>query len=358
MRVLIAAGGSAGHVYPGLAVLEELRAMGALEAAGWIGTPQGIETRIVEKYPWIKFFPLPCRGLDRRRPWSWPGFLLSTLASLPRALAILRRFQPHVVLGMGGYPSFSPVLAAFVLGIPRAIHEQNAALGLANRLLLPLVSRVFLSFPDTTGVPRTAEVLVTGNPVRREFLRVPHQKGDELIVVGGSQGSRSLVEATLRAAPALARLPGLRLRLLVGRAADPRRVEARLREAGLFRVQVERYTERMPEALARARLVLARAGASTVAELAASGRPAILVPWPAAAGGHQEANAQALAARGGCLLLRERELKRADLGELIARLWRDGKRLREMGRAARRAARPEAARAVAEALLELGKGGR
>jgi len=358
MRVLIAAGGSAGHVYPGLAVLEELRAMGALEEAGWIGTPQGIETRILAKYQWITFFSLPCRGFDRRRPWTWPGFLLSTLASLPRALAILCRFRPHVVLGMGGYPSFSPILAAFLLGVPGAIHEQNAALGLANRLLLPLASRVFLSFPDTTGVPRTTKVLVTGNPVRREFSASDPAGAQELMVVGGSQGSRALVEATLRAAPALAGLPGLRLYLLVGRAAEPREVEARLKEAGLFRVRVERYTDRMPEALSRARLVLARAGASTVAELAASGRPAILVPWPAAAGGHQEANARALAATGGCLLLRERELKRADLGGLIARLWRDERQLREMGTAARRAARPEAARTVAEALLELGKGGR
>lgn len=359
MRVLIAAGGSAGHVNPGLAVLEELRDMGALEAAGWVGTPHGIETHILARHPWITFFPLPCRGLDRRRPWTWPGFLVSTLASLPRALAILRRFQPDTVLGMGGYPSFPPVLAAFLLGIPRAIHEQNAALGLTNRLLLPLVSRAFLSSPSTLGAPRTGKVLVTGNPVRRQFLQSGLTGGqEELMVVGGSQGSRALVEATLRAAPALARLPGLRLRLLVGRAADPREVEARLKKAGLFQVRVERYTDRMPEALARARLVLARAGASTVAELAAAGRPAILVPWPAAAGGHQEANAKALAASGGCVLLREQELTRLDLGELIARLWRDERRLREMGMAARRAARPEAARTVAEALLELGKGGR
>ena len=358
MRVLVAGGGSGGHVYPGLAVLEELRDMEAIEGAGWVGTPAGIEAEILKGYPWITFFPLPCRGLDRRRPWTWPAFFAATVASLPRALAILRSFRPTVVLGMGGYPSFAPVLAAAVLGIPRAIHEQNAALGLANRVLIPFVSRIFLSFAGTAGVPRWAKkVEVTGLPVRRGFRDQAREVGThELLVFGGSQGSRPLVEATLRAAPALARLPGLRLRLLVGRAADPAEVEARLKEAGLFRVQVERYTDRMPEALARARLVLARAGASTVAELAATGRPAILVSWQAAAGGHQVANARALAAAGGCVLLEERDLLKADLGELVANLWRDETRLRRMATAAQRAARPDAARKLAEGLLALGKG--
>lgn len=361
MRVLVAGGGSGGHVYPGLAVLEELREQGALEEAGWVGTPSGIEAEILRGYPWITFFPLPCRGLDRRRPWTWPQFLASTLASLSRALSIVRSFRPTVVLGMGGYPSFAPVLAAALLRIPRALHEQNASLGLANRALLPFASRLFLSFPHTAGLPAwIRKVEVTGLPVRKGFLNgswpVDRGQEQELVVVGGSQGSRALIEAALRAAPALAGLPGLRLRLLVGRAADPDQVEAALRAAGLAQPRVERYTERMPEVLGRARLVLARAGASTVAELAATGRPAILVPWKAAAGGHQAANARALASAGGCVLLPEGELRKADLGELVAKLWEDEERLRRMALAARRLARPDAARRLAEALLELGKG--
>jgi len=124
MRVLVAAGGSGGHVYPALAVLEELQSMGELSAAAWVGTEKGIERKILSRLPWIDFYPLPCRGLQRSRPWSWPA---------------------------------------------RAIHEQNAYMGLANRLLALLADRVFLSFPKTGGVPVRKKVLVTGNPVRREL---------------------------------------------------------------------------------------------------------------------------------------------------------------------------------------------
>lgn len=360
MRVLVAGGGSGGHVYPGLAVLEELRDRGALEAAGWVGTPHGIESEILRDFPWISFFPLPCRGLARRRPWTWPAFLATTASALPRALSVLRDFRPDVVLGMGGYPSFAPVLAAAILGIPRAIHEQNATLGLANRLLLPLVNRAFLSFPDTKGLPgRPRHLEVTGLPIRKGFLTsAGTPAGGELVVMGGSQGSQALVNAVLRAAPRLARLPGLRLRLLVGRAADPGEVEARLRDVGLSRFLVERFTTDMPGVLRRARLVVARAGASTVAELSAAGKPAILVPWPRAAGGHQEANARILAEVGGCVLLPEKRLREMDLGELVEKLWRNEERLRQMASAAQRTALPNAASRVAQALIELAGEGR
>ena len=359
MRVLVAAGGSGGHVYPALAVLEELREMGRLAAAAWVGTPQGIESRILKGYPWIEFYPLPCRGLDRERPWTWPAALTAAGTGLFRAAGILREFRPHVVLGMGGYPSFAPVLAAALLGIPTAIHEQNAHMGLVNRLLSRLATRVFLSFPDTAGAPtRARKVRVTGNPVRRSFLarRKPLPEAHELLVMGGSQGSRILIEAALRAAPALARLPDLHLRLLVGRAAAPDQVAKRLKALGISQAEVAAYTDRMEEALARARLVVARAGATTVAELAAAGRPAILIPWSGAAADHQRGNAETLARAGGCLMIPEKELQRMDLGDLIAKLWRDGERLRRMAQAAKRAARPDAARRVAEELLDLAKG--
>ncbi len=358
LRVLVAGGGSGGHVSPGLAVLEALREEGMLAAAGWIGTARGIEVEILRHYPWVEFYPLPMRGFDRQRPWTWPSFLAATLASLPLAVGVLRRFRPEVVLGMGGYPSFAPIVAAALLGIPRAIHEQNATMGLANRVLSRISSRVLLSFAGTSRVPRGLDnVVVTGLPVRRGFRSKGREpEGRELVVMGGSQGSRALVEATLRAAPVLARLPDLKLRILVGKAADPAWVSSRLREAGLREFEVESYTTRMPELLRGARLVVARAGASTVAELAALGKPSVLVPWEAAAGGHQAANARALARLGGCVLLPEGELRRVDLGEFIARLWRDEDRLEEMSSAARLASRPNAAQRVAAELVELAKG--
>lgn len=358
MRVLVAAGGSGGHVYPALAVLEELRAWGALTAACWLGSPTGIEAKIIARYPWIEFRPLSCRGLPRGQPWRWPSSLVHSGRALRQAHCQIRRFSPHVVLGMGGYPSFAPVLAAHLQGIPTAIHEQNARLGLVNRLLLPLASRVLLSFPHTHGAPAPGgKVRVTGNPLRRQFLSLrPLFPGRELLVMGGSQGSRLLVEATLRAAPTLAQLPGLRLRMVVGQAADPQAVQRRLAAAGIRYPRVERYTEHMAQALGQARLVISRAGGTAVAELAASGRPAILVPWSRAAGGHQHDNALALARTGGCVLVGERELVTLNLGVLVAQLWEDEARLRRMGQAVLRAARPQAAQLVARELLDLARG--
>lgn len=354
MRVLVAAGGTGGHVYPALAVLDELRARGALSWAGWIGDPSRLEGEVVARHPWIAFHPLPSRGVDRRRPWTWPASVARAVGSLLRAVALVRRFRPDVVLGTGGHTAFSPVVAAWLLRVPTAIHEQNARMGLANRILARLADRVFLSFPATRGVPRRARVLVTGNPVRREVTAVPPQLGDELLVVGGSLGSRSLVEATVRAAPALAQTPGLRLRLVTGRSVPVDEVTSALAQAGIA-AEVVPYAEPFADALSRARLVVARAGATTAAEVAAAGRPAVLVPWTGAAGHHQHDNARAMAATGGCLVVTEDALP-GDLGGLVSRLWRDERRLCDMASAARRAARPDAARQAAEALLALVEG--
>ncbi len=353
MRVLVAAGGTGGHVYPALAVLEELRGLGALSSAGWVGTPGGLEARVVAERSWIAFFPLPSRGLDRRRPWTWPGTLLGALARLVRSLALLRRFRPDVVLATGGHASLAPGIAARLLGIPCALHEQNASMGLANRILARLGCLVLLSFPETRGVPRGARALVTGNPVRQEIVHLSPELGDELLVVGGSRGARGLVDAVLQAAPALARAPGLRVRLVVGSAAPPEEVARALAQAGV-QGEVVRYAEPFSEALSRARLVVARAGATTAAELAAAGRPAVLVPWDGAAGGHQRENAWMWARGGGALVVPE-STAREELGTIVTRLWADGERLRAMAAAARAVARPDAARRAAAALLALGK---
>lgn len=354
MRVLVAAGGSGGHIYPALAVLEELRSSGRLSAAGWVGRPNGMEARILSGYPWVEFFALPSRGLARTRPWTWPGALLQTGLGVVRAVRIVRRFRPDVVLGMGGYPAFAPGVAAKLLGVPVAIHEQNARMGLVNRMLTPLADLVLLSFPVTGGAPRRKRgVFVTGNPVRADIVRPRRVLGDELLVMGGSWGSRGLVDAIVRAAPALAQVPGLRLRVVVGEAAPPEEVAQRLRAAGLGQAEVIRYTDQVGEALSRARLVVARAGATTVAELAAAGCPAVLIPWGAAADGHQHANAHALAEAGGCVLIEDRVLVGLDLGALVSQLWRDEAKLAAMAAGARLAGRPDAAQRVAEALVRL-----
>ncbi len=359
MRVIVAAGGSGGHVYPAVAVLHELRRRGELTRAGWMGTPEGIEAEILKAHPWVSFLPLSGQGLPRGRPWCWPGALLAALWAVVQAVTILRTFRPHVVLGMGGYPAFAPVVAAALLRIPVVIHEQNARLGLVNRVLSRLADEVLVSFPQTEGVCGR-KVNITGNPVREEIVALGKSRelGRELLVFGGSQGSRVLVDAALRAAPKLAQLPGLRLRLVVGRACDGGAVRRRLRDAGVADVEVVDYEPDMAAALDRARLVVARAGATTVAELAAAGRPAILVPWSGAAAGHQACNARALAQRKAGVILTDEELARRDLGGLVTRLWLDEARLAEMGDAAREVACPAAAQRVADAIVSVEGRGR
>ncbi len=352
MRVLVAAGGSGGHVYPALAVLQEMRAQGLLAAAGWIGRPTGLEARVVAQHPWIQFFPLPSAGLDRRRPWTWPKALVQAGGAAVRSWAVLRRFAPDVVLGMGSYISVGPVLAAKGLRIPVVIHEQNVRLGLANRVLSRVADRVLLSYAPAKGLPRRAKAEVTGNPVRPEILQVPKELGEELLVFGGSLGSRALVEAAVQAAPEWARVPGLKARVIVGQAMRVEEVQRALTRAGLS-AEVVGYEPNMAQALARARLVVARAGATTVAELAAAGRPALLVPWDGAAHGHQQENAQRFAQSGAGILLDSRDLYTPRFAQLVKELWTEEHRLNAMAAAGRAWARPEAAQRVAQALVRL-----
>ncbi|MBC7222094.1 undecaprenyldiphospho-muramoylpentapeptide beta-N-acetylglucosaminyltransferase [Candidatus Bipolaricaulota bacterium] len=351
MRVLVAAGGSGGHVFPALAVLEELHMEGG-HSLGWIGHPQGLEAKVVEKRPWIEFFPLVSRGLPRDRPWSWPEALLRNLRAVKEARRIMQRFKPDVVLAMGGYPAVAPVLAAKTLGIPVALHEQNAVMGLANRFLSNFSDLVLLGFPQVEGCPRHAKTLFTGTPVRREIAAIPRALGEEFLVLGGSLGSKALLEAVVGMAPKLTEISDLKVRLVVGRAADPTEITRKLQKKGVH-AEAHVFCERVEELLARARLVLTRAGGSTVAELACAGRPAILVPWEGAANGHQLRNAEFLHKTGGFLLVREREL--SFLADLIAVLWSDTQRLERLGEATRAQARPDAARLVVEALKHLGK---
>ncbi len=351
MRVLIAAGGTGGHIYPALAVAEELRARGCVSRIGWIGDPERLEGEVVRRHPWIEFLPLSSRGFARSQLRRWPGSVARSCWGLGRGIALVRRFKPDVVFGTGGHASFAPVAAAAGLRLPTAIHEQNARMGLANRLLAPIVDRVFLSYPDTTGVPRRARTCVVGNPVRREVAAISPQLGDELLVVGGSGGSRGLVEAVVRAAPELARVPELRVRLIVGKAAPVEEVAGSLAWSGVA-AEVVQYAEPFAGVLARARLVVARAGATTAAEVAVAGRPTVFVPWEGAAHGHQWDNARALAQYGGGVVVTEEEARHG-LGRLVAELWADERRLRDMASRARAAARPNAAQAVAEALLAL-----
>ncbi len=359
MKLLLAVGGSAGHIYPALAVVEALREMVPELRVFWLGRPGSIEEEIVGGRPGIAFIPFRSSGIPRTNVFLGARTLMRLPWSVWQAAGILEEVRPDVVLGMGCYASFAPGMAAHFLRIPLVIHEQNASLGLANRILARFARRILLSFPGTLAeVPRRERARVTGVPVRREVLsrRRGYAPRGHLLLLGGSLGSGFLVDALLDAAPALARLPDFSLHISAGRFADPGEVEARFRARGIERVRVVRWIEDVGGAYAEARLVVSRAGASTVAEVLAVGRPAVLVPWSGAAGRHQDKNARAIAAHGGAVVLEEGRARRGELGRMIGALWGDTERLRALARSAAALARPQAAWEVARELLWVAEG--
>lgn len=359
MRLVLAVGGSAGHIYPALAVVEALREIVPELRAFWMGRPGSIEEEIVRREPGIVFIPFRSAGIPRARPLVGARTLLSLPGSVWRAAHTLEELAPDVVLGMGSYTSFAPGMAARLLGIPLVIHEQNAALGLANRILSRFATRILLGFPQTLAeVPDRGRARVTGTPVRRAILaaRTPYRGRGHLLVLGGSLGSSLLVGALRDEAAKLRELPDFSALISVGRFGDAGGTARAFRDAGLEEVSVVRWIDDMGWAYAGARLVVSRAGASTLAEVLTAGRPAILVPWRGAAGGHQQKNAHAVFSQGGSFMLPEDEVRRGRLVRMISRLWNDLRTLRDVASRASRMARPEAAEAVARELLRVAEG--
>ena len=357
-RLLVAAAGTGGHVYPALAVAERLRSMGV--DISWLGTAAGIESRLVP----AAGFPLHVSGVTGLRGRGlarWLTAPLLLLRSALRSMAVLVRVRPQVVLGMGGYGAGPGGLAARLLGIPLVIHEQNAVPGLTNRMLARFATRVLEAFPASFAARRGA--IHTGNPVREALVRGPapearlaHRGGRlRVLVIGGSQGAGALNEAVPRALA----IDSLGARVTVWHQCGPAHIEAtRERYAPLeAEAEVAGYIEDMGAAYAWADVAVCRAGAMTVAELAAVGVASILVPFPYAADDHQYRNARFLTDRGAALLLAQDGLDAHALAVALGALHRDRGRVRRMSRAAYDAAVRDAAQRVAAQCLEVGPRG-
>ncbi|NIP73397.1 MAG: undecaprenyldiphospho-muramoylpentapeptide beta-N-acetylglucosaminyltransferase [Gammaproteobacteria bacterium] len=356
--VLIVAGGTGGHVFPALAVAQELLARGA--AVVWLGTRSGLEARVVPDrgipVEWIAVSGLRGKGLARRLAAP----LMLALAAW-QALRALMRHRPSVVLGMGGFVSGPGGLMARVLGRPLCIHEQNAVAGLTNRILARVADRVLQAFPDS--FPAARDVRLVGNPVRVDIAALPEPdqrlRGREgplhLLVLGGSQGARALNEVV---PAALAQL-GLEQRPRVRHQAGERHLDMTRRayERAGVEAEISAFVEDMAESYSWADLVVCRSGALTVAELAAAGVGAILVPYPYAVDDHQTHNAGYLVDGGAAVLVSQQQLTPERLAGLLQDLGGREDRLLEMARAARRLAMPRAAADVADACLELAAAG-
>jgi UDP-N-acetylglucosamine--N-acetylmuramyl-(pentapeptide) pyrophosphoryl-undecaprenol N-acetylglucosamine transferase len=367
---VIAAGGTGGHLFPAEALAGELTRRGERVDLVTDARSEAFAERLAR---------VAVHRVRAGRPQGGPWRAARGFAELAfgtfAARRLLRRLAPRCVVGFGGYPSLPTMLAASSLGLPLLIHEQNAVLGRANRLLAGKAKAIATAFPMTLGLrPQDASrASHTGNPVRPAILACaaapyapPAPQGPiELLVIGGSQGARVLSEIV---PPALAMLPeALRRRLRVVEQARPEDrdgvAEAYRREA--IAAEIQSFFRDMPERLERAHLLICRAGASTIAELAAVGRPALLIPYPYAMDDHQSANARAFAEAGGGWVIPQKELSAEGLARRLADLLGDGEALAEAARRGREFGRRDAveqlaslALAVARPALACGAAGR
>lgn len=360
--VAIAAGGTGGHLFPAEALAAALTARGQRPV---LFTDARTAARLGPGFAGVETHVIPAEGLAGRGLARAPRAALALARGTVAARAVLGRIAPAAMVGFGGYPSVPPLLAARSLPRDRrpvlVLHEQNAVLGRANRMLGRFADLLALSFAETTRLPVNIATRVTGNPVRPAIAALagagytpPSPEGQfRLVVIGGSLGARALAEAV----PAsLDLLPDqLRARLAVtmqARAEDAPRVAASLAGAGIG-ADVSPFFTDIAARMARAHLVIARAGASTVSELACAGRPSILVPLPGAIDDHQAANARALAETGGAIAIAQHALTADDLAARILLLAEEPRELAAMAAAAAALAVPDAAGALADAVLAL-----
>jgi UDP-N-acetylglucosamine--N-acetylmuramyl-(pentapeptide) pyrophosphoryl-undecaprenol N-acetylglucosamine transferase len=345
MRVILAGGGTGGHVIPALAIAQELRLRYSAEVI-FIGTARGIENRMVPAAGYelrlVRVGQLKSVNLSTR---------LKTLVDLPRAVVdaagIVRDFRPDVMIGVGGYASGPAMLAAGLLDVPAVAFEPNIMPGFANRVIAPMVKAAAVHFEATCRYFRNCHV--TGVPVRRDFFQVAPRGKEErptLLVFGGSQGAHAINIAVLEALPMLAEaVPGIHI---VHQTGEKDYVEAQTAYLhALISAEVSPFIDDMPGAFARADLLLCRSGASTVGEITAAGKAAIFVPLPTAADDHQRKNAEALSGVEAARLMPQRELTRERLTHEVAGLLNDRASLEKMSQGAKRFAHPNAAAKIA-----------
>jgi UDP-N-acetylglucosamine--N-acetylmuramyl-(pentapeptide) pyrophosphoryl-undecaprenol N-acetylglucosamine transferase len=365
LRVLIAGGGTGGHVIPALAIARQLRDVHQAEVR-FVGTARGLETRLVPEAG----FPLDLVRSGQLKNVSLRTRLRTAL-DLPlgvlECIRLIRDFKPHVVVGVGGYASGPGMLAAILLRVPTLAFEPNAMPGMTNRWVGRRVTAAAVNFSQTAPYFRNAHV--TGIPVRAEFFDIPPRTAavSRLLVFGGSQGSRLLNQALPKiAGELLGRFPALEIVHQSGGRHEHETAKA-FESAGLIgerigageriepRVRVQPYLDDMPAEFAAADLILCRSGASTVAELAAAGRPSLLVPFAAAADDHQKRNAEAMVEAGAARMVTETESSPDRLLSELVAMISDPAALHQMGERARSMARPNAAAEIADLVATLAR---
>ena len=356
VRALVAGGGTGGHLFPGIAIAREISRRWAGSSILFVTGRRSMEQEILKQEGFLQE-SINVEGL-KGRGWKRAALVMVKLPwSLVQGVSILKRFSPHVVVGVGGYSSGPVCLAAWLLGVPSAIHEQNSFPGLTNRLLCRVVDRVFISFEESRPHFPRGSIYLTGNPVRDALFEAlettsPGKGRFTILILGGSQGARAINRAFVQA-----------LEIMRGRGRDPMVIHQSGR--GNYAEVVEDYRtrglegevvpfiENMAEAYQKADMVVSRAGAGTIFELAALGKPSVLIPFPHAANNHQEANARVLVAAKGAEMILEKDLSPQVLADMILKYMDDKGAHMAMAGAARAMGRRDAARIIVDHLGDM-----
>ncbi len=364
IRMLLTGGGTGGHLFPGIAAAEALCRQRPGSEVLFVGTRRKMDKTSLARYGFA-VRSIHCLGLKGKSLVSTVQALAMLPLSFIEAAFQIVRFRPDIVLGVGGYVTGPVVAMARMLRVPTVIHEQNSVPGLANRKLGTLVDRICLSLPGSEEYFFEKKVTLTGNPVRRDILNLAQEErkpGGEskmtVLILGGSQGAHRVNELASEALISCRKnaRPDLAIIHQTG-AADEEVIKKRYDESGI-KAHVAAFFADIPEMYRKADLLVSRAGATTLAELAVLGKPAILIPYPYAADNHQEKNARYYCDGGGALMFMERDLTEAVLADTVRQLLIDQKRLREMAIAMKKLAYPKAAEEIIDVCLQLVAGRR
>ncbi|OGP91175.1 MAG: undecaprenyldiphospho-muramoylpentapeptide beta-N-acetylglucosaminyltransferase [Deltaproteobacteria bacterium RBG_19FT_COMBO_43_11] len=356
MRIVIAGGGTGGHLFPGIAIAEQFLKKDDKAQVIFIGTKKGIEYKLLDKLGY-ELRTIDIEGLKGRGLIALAKSFYQVPQSMWQSRRILKQFSPHLVIGVGGYASGPAVLTAHFMGIPTAIAEQNAVPGVTNRILGKFVNKIFVTYAKTATLFEPNKVMLSGNPVRAAFIagkELDKEKKDfwQLLIFGGSQGAAAINKAIIDMLPWLQKTKN---KIHVVHQTGARQMEKvrQVYKGSGIKARVLPFIVDMAGAYKSADLIICRAGATSLAEITASGKAAILIPYPWAANDHQTKNAQAMAEAGAAVMIRESELSGCKLFEVIESLLYDEQKLKKMEKKSAKLGNINAAAKIVDACMKL-----
>ncbi|MBA4547556.1 undecaprenyldiphospho-muramoylpentapeptide beta-N-acetylglucosaminyltransferase [Thermoactinomyces intermedius] len=363
-RILLSGGGTGGHIYPALAIARAVRKKFPDVEIAYIGTSEGLESRIVPKEGNIHFYTVEIQGFKRSVSWENVHTLHKFIKAVRKSKEYMREFEPDVVVGTGGYVSGPAVYAAHQLGIPTLIHEQNVVLGLTTKFLSRFVDVVAISLEESqkylsranrivfTGNPRATEVVQANAANGRKSLGITDAHKPIILIFGGSRGAKAINEAVLEMIPRMKEMPDVHFVYVTGEVHYDK-IREMVQTDDIPNLDIKPFIYNMPDVLAATYLVVGRAGASTLAELTALGLPSILIPSPYVTNNHQEANARWLEEQGASKMLLESECTGQNLWREVKRLIENKEEHHAMSEAASRLGRPHAAEVLVSELEKI-----